>query len=401
MEEKEHRRKTSEIEELIKAEVNCIVLPIFFISKRGERGIIEYRTEIEGEGERVELLWRVYPGPMGSLGPFEKEVFRAMEYFILTQRPFPVENPIPFSLYDICKLMGMNTGGTEYRKIKNALKKISLVGLESKGAFYVKSRGIRIDDTFHLYERVIFRGEITPEGERAETNYLWLGSWYLDSINSFYLKPLDYRFYRSLRSPVARRLYEILGIKFYGAHRRGSPYVHYRYSSLCAILPLKRQRYLSKAKEKLAPAHRELLEAGFLAGVKWTPISKDDWLVRYSPGPRAEREIEQIRHKREWTPDRIEEHAAQRAEDIAFIDGFASYMAEELDDDESYQFYRKLAREALGNRALEDLIYRCISEVKDEWHRDKVRKSKGALFTDKLKRYCREWDISIPGLRGF
>ncbi len=392
---------TQELEDVIKAEVNCIVLPIFFLSKRGEKGVIEYKTELASEGERVKLVWRVYPGHMGSLGPFEKEVFRAMEHYILTERPFPVRNPIPFSLYDIRKLMGLNDGGSVYRKLRTALKKISMVSLESKGAFYVKSRKIRIDDIFHLYDRVVFRGEITPEGERAETNLLWLGSWYLESINSFYLKPFDYRFYRSLRSPVARRLYEILGVKFYSARLQGGACVHYRYSNLCSLIPLKRQRYLSKAREKLEPAHRELLAAGFLEEAAWLQMSRGDWIVRYSPGPRAQRELEQIRHKKEWIPDRIEEHAAHKAEDVAFIEGLASYLVQELEDEGSYPFYRKLAEAALRNRALEDLIYRVLSEVKDEWHREKVKKNKGALFTDKLKRHCREWGISVPGIRGF
>ncbi len=36
----------------------------------------------------------------------------------------------------------------------------------------------------------------------------------------------DYRFYRSLGSPVAKRLYEILGIRFHRAIDSSSPWVH-------------------------------------------------------------------------------------------------------------------------------------------------------------------------------
>ena len=80
----------------------------------------------------------------------------------------------------------------------------------------------------------------------------------------------------------------------------------------------------------------------------------------------------------------------KRAETEAYIRGFASYLAEELEDPESYAFYERIARASRGNAALEDLIYRVLSEVKNDFRRGKVRKSKGAAFTDRLKRACLE-----------
>jgi len=80
----------------------------------------------------------------------------------------------------------------------------------------------------------------------------------------------------------------------------------------------------------------------------------------------------------------------KRAETEAYIWGFASYLAEELEDPESYAFYERIARASRGNAALEDLIYRVLSEVKNDFRRGKVRKSKGAAFTDRLKRACLE-----------
>jgi hypothetical protein len=36
-----------------------------------------------------------------------------------------------------------------------------------------------------------------------------------------------------------------------------------------------------------------------------------------------------------------------------------------------------------------------LSEVKDDFRRGRVRKSKGAAFTDRLKRYCEERGILL------
>ncbi|MEM3433536.1 MAG: hypothetical protein QXP27_05125, partial [Candidatus Methanomethyliaceae archaeon] len=98
----------------------------------------------------------------------------------------------------------------------------------------------------------------------------------------------------------------------------------------------------------------------------------------------------------EWSPAWLEEHAAQRAEDEAWIRGFASFLAEELEDPGSYAFYEKLARLALRDGALEDLIYQVLSEVKDDFRRGRVKKTKGAAFTDRLKRACEAHSISLP-----
>jgi len=140
----------------------------------------------------------------------------------------------------------------------------------------------------------VFVGETLPGGEVADTNYLFLGSWYLDSLNARYVKPLDYTYYRSLKSPIATRLYELLGVKFYGMK---APYILYKYSTVCQLLPLTRQRYLSQAKQKMSAAHQRLTETEFLENVEWENIPGDnrDWYVKYYPGKRVGEEIQRFR----------------------------------------------------------------------------------------------------------
>ena len=46
-----------------------------------------------------------------------------------------------------------------------------------------------------------------------------------------------------------------------------------------------------------------------------------------------------------------------------------------------------------------DLIYRCLSEVKVEAQEGEIR-NRGAVFTDKLRRYCQRAGIELR-LRGF
>jgi len=162
--------------------------------------------------------------------------------------------------------------------------------VESKRTFYSKPKKRWIEDNFHLYDRVVYRGDELPDSAvPADTNYLFLGSWYLENLNALYVSLLDPHYRRSLSVALARRLYEILGVKFYGLRAPKAPGLRYAYSTVCALLPVKRYRYLSDAHRQLDPAHQELIATGFLDRVEWQPVAgpPPEWYLHYVPGPRA------------------------------------------------------------------------------------------------------------------
>ena len=164
--------------------------------------------------------------------------------------------------------------------------------------FYAKNLARYVDQVFSLYERIIFAGERLPDGTRAERNLLYLGTWYMESLNSLYVKPLDYRYYLGLHTPIARRLYELLGVKFYGVAENPYPVIRYRYSTLCRLLPVKRHDYRSRMQQQLEPAHEELMRGGFLDAAAYTPVPhRSDWYIGYRPGPKALAEIEANRRR--------------------------------------------------------------------------------------------------------
>jgi hypothetical protein len=278
----------------IRSEVNFIRLPFFVLSRNGikNQGEIEYKDSINRNNEKFDILWRVTANVRyGHPGPFDKKAHKAIE-FLISQKGFPVENPITFSFYELCKLMNINNSGKTKRMIKESLIRTKLAGIESRGAFYYKGEKRWIDDIFNLYDRVTFVGERLPNGEVADKNYIFLSDWYLKSLNSFYVKPLDYDYYCSLQSTLSGRLYEFLSIQFYGLH--GKPY-SIEYHKLCQLLPIAEQKYISKAKENLSSAHRELHETKFLTQVRWRETGKSKWILTYYPGERMRKEFNKIK----------------------------------------------------------------------------------------------------------
>ena len=275
------------------------MLPFFSLRRNGGSEGIEYTKVVRREGGIQRMHWRVRPHPeYGTAGPFAHRVHRAVEQLI-TERGLPTANPVPFTVHDLCRRLGLRAGGTEYRKVREALISIKATQVESEGAFYAKSQSRYIDQVFSLYDRIVFAGEQLPDGRTAETNLLYLGTWYLENLNSLYVKPLDYRLYSALRTPIARRLYELLGVKFYRVWRKSDPWIRYRYSTLCKILPMKQHLYRSLVRQQLEAPHAELLESQFLLTATIRPISHArDWHVTYRPGRKAIAEIEETRRRK-------------------------------------------------------------------------------------------------------
>jgi len=297
------RQEGALLPKTIRSEVNFLVFPFFALWDKDVRKktVTEYKTVVIRGAQKLEVAWTVSSNPRyGYPGPFDREVHKAIEQ-IISELPLPIQNPIPLgSLYGLYKRMSVKKiGGSQYKKIKEVLKRITSATIESEGTFYDKQRKRWIEDVFHLYDRIIFKGEELSNGGIADNNYLYLGSWYLDNINANYVKPIDWNYYRALGTSIAQRLYELLSIKFYGLIKKKGKSISYRYSTICDLLPITRQRYFSDARNILDPAHKKLRDTGFFENWDWEELPQEgtekDWLIRYYPGRRAREEIERFK----------------------------------------------------------------------------------------------------------
>ncbi len=283
---------------IINSEVNLLVFPFFALFTKGlrKKTETEYRDVVKRGDQKVEILWSVSANPKyGYPGPFDREVHKAIEQIIteILKRYGKIENPIWLgSLYSLCNIMGIKKyGGFQYREIRKALERIKTTVIKSEGSFYYKGKKQWISKVFSLYDGVVFKGEQLKDRTIADTNLLYLSDLYLQSLNSFYIKPIDYTYLQSLKREIASRLYEILGVKFYGLKNKKCNFICYRYSKLCQILPLTPFKQISRAKQQLDPAHDELKNTDFLLNYTWDKNSGRDWLIYYWPGERARKEM--------------------------------------------------------------------------------------------------------------
>ena len=289
------------LSKIINSEVNLLRSPFFVLARKNKILEIEYREITERGGLKKERVWNVSANPKyGYPGPFDREVHKAIEQIIseILREKKEIENPIPFSIYDLCNRMGVSfKDGGNFKRVRSSFEKIRATTIKSENAFYYKGKKKWISKVFGLYDGVIFRGEQLEDGSITETNLLYLSDIYLESLNSHYTKSIDYTYWQSLESKIASRLYEILGVMFYGVQNKKEDFIRFKYSTLCQLLPVIPYRYISSAKQQLDPGNNELKDTGFISKYDWSENGNKDWLIYYWPGERAKEEIRRAETK--------------------------------------------------------------------------------------------------------
>ena len=178
-----------DLPKIINSEVNLLVFPFFVLERKSKKLETEYKDIVKREGQKLEIVWNVSANPKyGYPGPFDREVHKVIEQILseILKEKGKIENPISFSIYELCKRMEISfKGGGNYEKVKQSLEKIRATTIKSEGALYYKKDKKWLSKVFGLYDSVVFRGEHLEGNIIAETNLLYLSDIYLQSLNSF------------------------------------------------------------------------------------------------------------------------------------------------------------------------------------------------------------------------
>jgi hypothetical protein len=272
-------RQQEEKSFLVKAEGNFEDHPYFTVgNQRGGEGVIQYTSTIRSkDGQELRQTWtvRAVQG-LGLPGTLDQDVYVALLQLIDRQGDIPEDGWICFSLYELVELLRRTHGGRDYRQVKESLERLSGTIIQSKNAFYRKSTKSYLDDTFHLLDRVQHSESMDSLGRKSEKTWVKLSDYFVESYKANYLKGLDADFYWSLNSSVAKRLY-----RFVDKKRNQQRRWEVDLFALRDRIPLSPYPYPSKIKEKLAPAHEELRQKGFLERVTYRKTAAGNNLVCY------------------------------------------------------------------------------------------------------------------------
>jgi hypothetical protein len=301
---------------IIRAETALSRYPIHRLAKRGTLNI-----ELRKTNERGELVfkWEVsYNIRHGQPGPLAYK----LDTVIINRRIEEEGKPLPKiiklgSLREVCRELEVNEGQAT-KNVKQALYQNASAFITAKLTYKGKDGSERKFEFGDTRYGVVFTGEDLPDGQKADAVYIVLHDIYRELLNAAPTRPLDYDYIKKL-PPAAQRLYELLSFQVFAALKNGRPRARYLYSEYCTYAPQIRYFDFDRVKKQMYKVHAAHRKAGYISKTEFEetidPKGKPDWVMYYTPGPKARREFKAFTSKREPLFTKAEREEPQRESD--------------------------------------------------------------------------------------
>ena len=258
---------------IISVELNLELIPLFLYKARGrsEESLEATNVIQTPDGQRLEQSVKVVAGrEYGMPGPVDRDVHVGIMKLVHRAGGLPPDGMVSFSLYELLKVLGKNRGGNNYEKVRESLDRVADCVIHAKNAFYDNETEQFRTHRFTPWS-VHFASTKRGQGRSTERHVLKFHEILVRSYNSGYLKTLDTDFFFSLKSPMAKSLYQLVDAK-----RRGKLSWTVGVQQLRQLIPMPESyRYDSKIREKVEPGLKELKRRGFLEGADYEQRGED------------------------------------------------------------------------------------------------------------------------------
>lgn len=275
--EKRSRRKAAKVEIIRhgRDEMNLVEYPFASLWKNTEPGteiLHEWEATHPLSGRVVKAFWRVAgDAKMGLPTATDEQVYLVL--MELTQETGLQSRTVHFTRHNLIKRLGWTHNDKNYRLLEEAFTRLAAVSITSQNAFWnararsFETVGFSLLDNFKILEERAGRKKV-GQAELPLSFFKW-NDVLFDSFQAGYIRSLDVGFALTLKSSIALRLYRYLDKKSYG----GRPSFEIELAALCERhLGMRPSPYPSKYKERLKPAHEELMAHGFLQSVVYAPM---------------------------------------------------------------------------------------------------------------------------------
>src|SRR5918997_1973634 len=247
---------------LIQVEVNLEEAPLFMFKRRDrhEESTEARNTVLTRDGDRLEQYWKITAHrDFGLPGPQDQDVFVAVMTVVSRRGGIPPDGHVSFTLYELLKILGKTHAGKNYDDLRDSLDRLSETSIYAENAFYSKEDEDFRSHRFRMWSVHFSRQK--RKGRASEHHTLRFDDILVRSYNASYLKSLDSDFYYALKRPLARSLYKLVDVR-----RKKALSWSVKLEGLRQLLSMpETYKYPSAIKRQLEPAHRELVEKGFLS----------------------------------------------------------------------------------------------------------------------------------------
>ncbi len=363
-----------EKKELMRIDVNIEKMPIFFFGSKEKKEILEKQifesgkpyviSKITSEDGNVIKELSIAPNAIyGLLTEFDQDISVVVlsQAYELNKKLGTCPRKMRIAFSDFPKTMEIKKHGRLYKDIEESARRTSNFEILQDKYIAVKEKGgtLKIYDErslklFH-FNGIYKEEKQTRSGKKIKKYYLEveIPEWIANNIENFYTTEFDVKKYFMLKGGRAKRLYRIL------------EFIRYEKIKSISCEKLKTELWVDAkeefhVKEALKRCLIPLVKSGYLTDFKF---DKDEVVVTFSS-------VKKRRPQMQLT-----------FEEIARRESLVSMMLEKLGDVKSKSFYYKVAQ-----RYPEELIHKCLSLTQEVIETQKIKKSKGAAFTDILKR---------------
>jgi hypothetical protein len=270
----------------------------------------------------------------------------------------------------LCEIMLLTKTGPNYNNIIKSLETIDSCAIIQQGVFrkrLKKGEDIIEEKKFLHILRVRKIEKVDRKTHKGLKNKEYkieieLEDWMIKNLENYYATKVDKElFFEKLTSQRSRRLLTFLSAFNY---QKEAEIDTDRIIELLWIM----EKEGFRVKEALTRSIEPLVEAGFLESyeVGWDKI-------RFV--------FSKVRTRKNIMPP----------EDKAKVDSITLKILEELGDMHSERLYKLIAR-----KIPEDVIFLCLSEVKEMGRQGQIKRSKGAIFVEMIVRECKKRGIKVP-----
>ena len=290
--------------------------------------------------------------------------------------------PIAVPSFRLARYAGKKWSEKTLKEIQEWFERMTFTGI--KGAIYrAKKRDFDEALIGTVFSQVILKGKPMRNGKAADTNYVWPSPWFLSNYYYRYTRPIDFEFYKRLRKPIAKSLYTLIENGWYAAE--GKPYAK-SYRVLCEEFLLTHHAKFSYIKRQLDPSHRELQNLGFLERWEYRKsVDGTDYIIIYYPGQKFFSD-QRAKEARRLLAEQIDawQSPSPQLELIDRLDLLLADIIATCGDQKNQAAYQRIVKDYS-----EPVIRMALSETQQAQLEGRITKTRGAYFTDTLKRLAR------------
>lgn len=261
-------------ERALRNDFNLSRLPYFITAHDSGNRQRDIYFELSPDTDGEKAIWEVQHSRLGLPGSFDRDVWLGI-LEIINEATNGGNSGCP-EFVDLGTLRGFlrrigksGNGGKDIAMLKEAIERMARTMCVSRKSYKCPTAGGYLGKVFQLIDGWGFIGEEDGKGRSHEINFVQINAYVRKNLDSGYIALLDVKYLRSLKTEIAKQLYQLLSYLFWKAASKDRNHCSLPWQHLANYLGITSWDSMSRAKKRLKPALDELVKREYLSSYAW------------------------------------------------------------------------------------------------------------------------------------